>query len=51
MKIIENHQECLHQCCNVETPNFFTEEKDIKDVTCTNTVEFNCKREKTTKNQ
>merc|ERR1712096_513159 len=28
-----------YQCCNVEN-----------DVTCTNTVEFNCKREKTTKN-
>merc|ERR1712096_154660 len=26
------------------------EEKTINDVTCTNTVEFNCKREKTTKN-
>merc|ERR1712096_554227 len=24
--------------------------KNINDVTCTNTVEFNCKREKTTKN-
>ena len=26
------------------------EEKTINDVTCTNMVEFNCKREKTTKN-
>ena len=39
-----------YQCCNVETPNCFMEEKVINDVTCTNTVEFNCKREKTTKN-
>ena len=39
-----------YQCCNVETPNFYMKEKTINDVTCTNTVEFNCKREKTTKN-
>merc|ERR1719318_1355003 len=39
-----------YQCCNVETPNCFMEEKVINDVTCTNTVEFNCMREKTTKN-
>merc|ERR1712202_41833 len=38
-----------YQCCNVETPNCYMEEKTINDVTCTNTVEFNCKREKTTK--
>merc|ERR1712202_61037 len=37
-----------YQCCNVETPNCYMEEKTINDVTC-NTVEFNCKREKTTK--
>merc|ERR1712183_1150880 len=39
-----------YQCCNVETPNCYMEEKTINDVTCTNTVEFHCKREKTTKN-
>merc|ERR1712096_330459 len=39
-----------YQCCNVETPTCYMEEKTINDVTCTNTVEFNCKREKTTKN-
>merc|ERR1712202_12993 len=39
-----------YQCCNVETPNCYVEEKTINDVTCTNTVEFNCKRAKTTKN-
>ena len=39
-----------YQCCNVETPNCYMEEKTINDVTCTNTVEFNCKREKTKKN-
>merc|ERR1712096_132807 len=39
-----------YQYCNVETPNCYMEEKTINDVTCTNTVEFNCKREKTTKN-
>merc|ERR1712183_589144 len=39
-----------YQCCNVETPNCYMEEKTITDVTCTNSVEFNCKREKTTKN-
>ena len=33
-----------------ETPNCYMEEKVINDVTCTNTVEFNCRREKTTKN-
>merc|ERR1712096_414673 len=37
-------------CHKVETPNCYMEEKTINDVTCTNTVEFNCKREKTTKN-
>ena len=31
-------------CCSVETPNCYNE-KVINDVTCTNTVEFNCKRE------
>merc|ERR1719186_1867239 len=40
----------MYQCCNVETPNCYMEEKTINDVTCTNTVEFNCKREKNTKN-
>merc|ERR1712215_627325 len=39
-----------YQCCNVETPNCFMEEKTINDVTCTNTVEFDCQREKSTKN-
>merc|ERR1719186_2275561 len=28
-----------YQCCNVETPNCYMEEKTINDVTCTNTVE------------
>merc|ERR1712142_1392691 len=32
-----------YQCTNVETPNCFMEEKIINDVTCTNSVEFNCK--------
>ena len=36
-----------YQCCNVETPNCYMEEKTINDVTCTNTVEFNCKKEGT----
>merc|ERR1712096_275052 len=27
-----------YQCCNVETPNCYMEEKTINDVTCTNTV-------------
>merc|ERR1712096_498434 len=45
-----HHHEGDYQCCNVETPNCYMEEKTINDVTCTNTVEFNCKREKTTKN-
>merc|ERR1712055_268703 len=31
-----------YQCTNVETPNCYMEEKVIKDVTCTNSVEFNC---------
>merc|ERR1712142_1373780 len=31
-----------YQCTNVETPNCFMEEKIINDVTCTNSVEFNC---------
>merc|ERR1712234_48425 len=39
-----------YQCTNVETPNCFMEEKVINDVTCTNSVEFNCKRDKSTKN-
>merc|ERR1712036_150446 len=39
-----------YQCTNVETPNCFMEEKIINDVTCTNSVEFNCKRDKSTKN-
>jgi len=34
-----------YQCTNVETPNCYTEEKTINDITCTNTVEFNCKKE------
>merc|ERR1711942_181255 len=39
------HYETLedaYQCTNVETPNCFMEEKVINDVTCTNSVEFNC---------
>merc|ERR1712236_74543 len=39
-----------YQCCNVETPNCFMEEKTINDVTCTDTVVFDCQREKSTKN-
>merc|ERR1711909_22017 len=39
-----------YQCTNVETPNCYMEEKAINDVTCTNSVEFNCKRDKSTKN-
>merc|ERR1719290_448869 len=39
-----------YQCTNVETPNCYMEEKVINDVTCTNSVEFNCKRDKSTKN-
>merc|ERR1711982_311238 len=39
-----------YQCTNVETPNRYMEEKVINDVTCTNSVEFNCKRDKSTKN-
>merc|ERR1712034_281552 len=35
-----------YQCTNVETPNCYMEEKIINDVTCTNSVEFNCKRDK-----
>merc|ERR1712025_230204 len=31
-----------YQCTNVETPNCYMEEKVINDVTCTNSVEFNC---------
>merc|ERR1711955_38217 len=38
-----------YQCTNVETPNCYMEEKVINDVTCTNSVEFNCKRDKSTK--
>merc|ERR1712119_34981 len=34
-----------YQCCNVETPNCYMEEKTINDVTCTNTVEFNGRKE------
>merc|ERR1719392_479919 len=37
-----------YQCTNVETPNCCMEEKIINDVTCTNSVEFNCKRDKST---
>ena len=33
-----------YQCCNVETPNCFMEEKTINDVTCTNTVRENIKK-------
>merc|ERR1711936_1117253 len=39
-----------YQCTNVETPNCYMEEKVINDVTCTNSVQFNCKRDKSTKN-
>jgi len=39
-----------YQCIEVETPNCYMEEKTINDVTCTNTVEFNCKKDKSTKN-
>ena len=39
-----------YQCCNVETPNCYMEEKIINDVTCTNTVEFDCRRVKSTHN-
>merc|ERR1719158_1956161 len=39
-----------YQCTNVETPNCYMEEKIINDVTCTNSVEFECKRDKSTKN-
>merc|ERR1712228_797231 len=39
-----------YQCTNVETPNCYMEEKVINDVTCKNSVEFNCKRDKSTKN-
>lgn len=39
-----------YQCCNVETPNCYMEEQVINDVTCTITVEFNCQREMSTKN-
>merc|ERR1711862_178535 len=39
-----------YQCTNVETPNCYMEENVINDVTCTNSVEFNCKRDKATKN-
>ena len=39
-----------YQCINVETPNCYMEEKVINDVTCTDTVEFDCKRVKSTKN-
>jgi len=39
-----------YQCTNVETPNCYMEEKIINDVTCTNSVEFKCKRDKSTKN-
>ena len=38
------------QCCNVETPNCYMEEKIINDVTCTDTVEFDCRHVKSTKN-
>ena len=34
-----------YQCTNVESPNCYMEEKTIKDVTCTRTVEFECKSE------
>merc|ERR1712179_251046 len=39
-----------YQCTNVETPNCYMEEKVINDVTCTDSVEFNRKRDKSTKN-
>merc|ERR1712212_623241 len=39
-----------YQCTNVETPNCYMEEKVINDVTCPNSLEFNCKRDKSTKN-
>merc|ERR1712000_442341 len=39
-----------YQCTNLETPNCYMEEKVINDVTCTNTVVFDCKRDKSTKN-
>merc|ERR1712215_653088 len=39
-----------YQCINVETPNCYMEEKVINDVTCTDTVEFDCERVKATKN-
>jgi len=39
-----------YQCINVETPNCYMEEQVINDVTCTNSVEFNCKRNKGTRN-
>jgi len=34
-----------YQCTNVESPNCYMEEKTINDVTCTKTVEFDCKKE------
>jgi len=39
-----------YQCIDLETPNCYMEEKVINDVTCTETVEFDCKRAKSTKN-
>jgi len=39
-----------YQCTNLETPNCYMEEKVINDVTCTDSFEFNCKRDKSTKN-
>merc|ERR1711942_564392 len=39
-----------YQYTNIETPNCYMEEKIINDVTCTNSVEFKCKRDKSTKN-
>ena len=39
-----------HQCTNVETPNWYTEEKVNNDATCTDVVELDRKRDKITKN-
>merc|ERR1712200_14388 len=39
-----------YQCIYVETPSCYMEEQVINDVTCTNSAEFNCKRDKGTKN-
>lgn len=39
-----------YQCCNVEILDCFKEFKNINDVTCTDTVEFDCIREKSPRN-